>query len=48
MFFENKEVQKHVNEAEKAKRKAQITFENLLVEKNLVQVNGRIEPKVYS
>ena len=36
MFFENKQVQKHVNEAEKIKRQAQIQFDNLLSEKNLI------------
>jgi len=34
-----------MGEAQKTKRRAEITLENLMNEKSLVQVNGTLQPK---
>lgn len=45
LFFENKTLHNSAVEAEKSKRKAQITLEGLMKDKNLVLVNGTIQAK---
>lgn len=45
LFFEGRTVRKALTEAEKTRKSAQITLENELTTRNLVQIAGEIKPK---
>ena len=45
LFYENKQVNKQVQGIEKRKIGVQSKLENLMIEKNLIKVNGKLEAK---
>ena len=45
LFFENKQVSKEVQKTEKLKNSAQAKLEKIMLDRNLIKINGKMEAK---